>query len=197
MHRAERAAVGVDERRVDRDVRGVDELATTVAAVIGAPLVETEPARTKPLFCTSIAPGRGDIDDRGHRRGARGRRADGRELDVVDREAGGEPSRHRQLDPLVAGFDTASAVWLGVGVARTGSVAFAVPTTADAALKAVRRTESGAPSGLEYPTQTRTLVWTALNVAPIGAEQNSTATQFSTATVPECANPAIAELPFE
>ena len=67
-----------------------------------------------------------------------------------------------------------------------------MPTTPDAALKAVRRTPSGSTSAPEKPTHTPTRRWGVVKSARAGAVQNSTPAQGSTATVPECANPGIA-----
>ena len=75
-------------------------------------------------------------------------------------------------------------------------VTLVVPTT-DEPAKARSCTVTGWVSANEKPTQTFTRLWGVLKLARTGAVQNSTPTQGSTATLPECAKPGSAKLPFE
>ena len=180
----------------------VADCAITEALVIGAPALSTEPCNRKASFWTT--------------------RPSGGWLSVtlggpVALQGGGGPTVENSMSstarppvnppPVVTdtsrllivgvGRLTTSGVWIGVGLARAGRVAFAVPTTCEDALRAVSRTPSGAASGLEKPTQARTLCCAAVKVARTGEAQNSAATQGSTATVPEWVNPGIGLGGFE
>ena len=90
-----------------------------------------------------------------------------------------------------------SGVRMGVGVELAGRVATAIPTTEPAPFSALSCTWTGCDRDAEKPTHTRTFCCGMANVADTGVVQNSAPTHCSTATVPECAKPGIANVPFE